>query len=110
MEDYIHSETDMFVGPDMKVGRTHLMKHHINIHRRARPVKQMSHRLPCKKEAFVELEVQHLKDEDMIEDADGPWASSVVIAKKNDGDDRLCIDYLIVNDVTEKRCSSSPTY
>ncbi len=88
---------------DLCFSSTHLVKHHINVDRRARPVKQRCRRLlPLRKEAFVETEVKRFLEEDMVEEADGPWASPIVVVKKGDGEDRMCIDYRAVNDVTEK--------
>ncbi len=102
VEQFVNSESDMFVGPGVKVGGTHLVKHYINVGRRARQVKQRCRRLPRKKEAFVETEVNRLLEEKMVEEADGPWASPIVLVKKGDGEDRMCIDCRAVNDVTEK--------
>ncbi len=87
VEEFVSSEADMFVGPNVKVGRTHLVKHHIPVNKKVRAIKQRTRRLPRKKETFVEQEIKHLQDEDMIEEADGPWASPIVIVKKGNGED-----------------------
>jgi len=46
--------------------------------------------------------VKQLLKEGIIEESALPWASAYVLAKKKNGEYRLCIDFRRLNDVTKK--------
>lgn len=48
----------------------------------------------------VRKEIQGMIDMDIIEPSESPYASSIVVAKKSDGSNRICIDYRNLNKVT----------
>jgi len=57
--------------------------------------------------AFVELaklkkQIQELLDKGLIRLSASPWGTLVLLVRKKDGSQRLCIDYQEVNQVTVK--------
>lgn len=47
-------------------------------------------------------ELFRMRDNDVIEESNSPWSSPVVLVKKKNGKDRLCVDSRRVNKVTKK--------
>lgn len=56
---------------------------------------------PHEREKVKEI-VQSLLDNGVIRESDSPFASPVILVKKKDGNDRLCIDYRSLNKIIEK--------
>ncbi|GFX71955.1 retrovirus-related Pol polyprotein from transposon 412 [Trichonephila clavipes] len=82
-------------------GRTRLTKHRIDTGEHP-PIKQHPRRLPFAKQEEVQKLINDMKDNDVIEPLSSPWASPIVLVKKNDGSTRFCVDYRQLNDVTKK--------
>ena len=49
---------------------------------------------------FIKAEVDLLLKLGCIEEASSEWASTVVLARKSNGDYRMCIDYRGLNQMT----------
>ncbi|KRY46609.1 Retrovirus-related Pol polyprotein from transposon 17.6 [Trichinella britovi] len=56
----------------------------------------------------VEGHVRRMLERGLIEPAEGPWSSPVVLAKKKDGSSRFCDDYRRLNEVTRKDAQPLP--
>lgn len=82
-------------------GRTSLETRRIDT-QGATPIKQRPRRVPLAKQQIVKASVKDMKDADIIEPSNGPWASPVVLVNKKDGSARFCLDYRKINDVTVK--------
>ena len=80
---------DVFSRDDKDLGRTSLVKHHIETGD-SKPIKQAPHRLPSHQRKEVEKQVLDLLDRGLVEPSDSAWASPVVMVKKADGSYRLC--------------------
>ncbi|XP_037774848.1 uncharacterized protein LOC119571769, partial [Penaeus monodon] len=76
-----------------------LLEHDVET-RDAQPVRQAPYRLNAEKRAFLQAEVQRLKEQGIIIPSLSPWASPVVLVPKSSGTYRLCVDYRKVNAVT----------
>lgn len=66
------------------------------------PVHVGPRRMAAAERKVVREQVAEMLDLDVVEPANGPWSSPVVLAKKKDGSIRFCVDYRAVNDVTIK--------
>lgn len=90
-----------FMGPDGKLGRTDLIKHHIDTGS-SRPIKQALRRTPLAQREAAEAELNDMLEKGIIEPSDSPWASPVVLVKKKGGSLRYCVDFRKVNELTRK--------
>ena len=91
---------DRFAAHPDDVGRTTLIKHHIDTGDAA-PVRQRCRRFAkCHIEAIQE-HVKKLADAGIIRPSTSEWASNCVVVKKKDGTWRLCIDYRELNEKTK---------
>ena len=74
----------------------------------ARPIRQPPRRNAFKKRTLIQAQVKDMLDKGVIEPAQGPWASPVVLVKKKNGSWRFCVDYGRLNAVTKKDVSPLP--
>ena len=73
------------------------------------PISSVPYRYsPIQKKA-IELEIKHLLECNLIEKANSPWGFPVVLAVKQDGTYRFCVDYRKLNACTIKDSYPLPT-
>uniref|UniRef100_A0A5S6QTK7 Uncharacterized protein n=1 Tax=Trichuris muris TaxID=70415 RepID=A0A5S6QTK7_TRIMR len=72
------------------------------------PRRQPPRRIPFHQRKIVEQETQRMLRQGIIEPAEGPWASPIVLVRKKDGTFRFCVDYRKLNDVTRKDAHPLP--
>jgi len=87
---------------DSEIGQTSVQTHKIELLPNPEPVVE-----PLRRRAQIQVEetrrqVKQLLKEGKIEESASPWASAYVLAKKKNGEYRLCIDFRRLNDVTKK--------
>ena len=99
--ELIHCYTDVFIGPDGKVGCKDRVKHTINTGD-AEPTRCAYFRKSFREKDHIATEVSNMLSGDKIQPSCSPWASPVVLVKKKDGTFRFCVDYRKVNSVTKK--------
>ena len=66
-----------------------------------RPIRQRSYRIPLAIKRDVIKELQEMKDDGIVEKSTSEWASPIVIVKKKDGSNRICVDYRRLNAKTK---------
>mgnify|MGYP000034807019 CR=1 FL=1 len=92
---------DVFSSGEDDIGRTDVVKHHINTGD-ARPIKERPRRHPLCNQQEIMRQVDDLQRRGIIEPSDSPWAANVVLVRKKDGSQRFCVDYRGLNRVTIK--------
>ena len=88
------------------LGRTNLTQHRINTGD-AMPIKQ-SVCLPFKQRQHVRELLDDMLEQGVIEPADGPWASPIMLVRKKDGTTRFSVDFRKVNKITKKDAQPLP--
>ena len=92
---------DVFSRGEFDIGRTDVVRHHINTGD-ARPIKERPRRHPYCHQEEIQRQVDDLQKRGLIEPSDSPWAANVVLVNKKDGTKRFCVDYRKLNSVTIK--------
>ena len=98
--DLLTKYQDVFSKGDSDTGRTHLAVHDIPLKPGTRPIKQPPRRQGAEKEAEITRQVEDLCKRGLIEPADSPWSSPVVLVRRKDMKWRFCVDYRALNNVT----------
>jgi hypothetical protein len=101
LHDLLFEFRDTFSFSDYDNGRTSVLRHSI-VTGDARPVRQTLRRHPPAHQAAIKEHVSTMLKQGVIEPAQSPWASNIVMVKKKDGSLRCCIDYRGLNAVTRK--------
>ena len=91
---------DIFSKNNEDIGKTRLLRHHINTGDAA-PVRQRPRRIPLRLREEVEEQKNKMLRDGIIEESSSPWCSPIVLAKKKDGSFRFCVDLRAVNRVTQ---------
>ena len=100
MEHLLNSH-NMFATNSGELGLTSVSEHKIET-QDAVPIKQLPRRLPNALRPVVEEQVSEMLENQVIKPSNSPWASSIVLVRKKDGDWRFCIDFRKLNEVTVK--------
>lgn len=89
------------------LGRTHLIKHHIDTGD-ADPIRQRYYRMSPEKQRIVTEQVDEMLSLDVVEHCESPWSSPVLVVGKKDGKPRFCLDSRKLNSVTKKDAYNLP--
>ena len=84
-----------------QLGRTDFLQHRIHTGDAA-PICQQFRRLCPQKKQELQSLLTEMLNKNVIQLSNSPWASPVVLVRKNDGTSRFCVDYCKVNSVTHK--------
>ena len=98
--------SDVFSQGEDDLGCTTLLEHTIETHEP--PLCQPYRRQNPSVRREEMAQVQQMLASDIIRPFNSPWASPVVMAKKNDGSLRFCVDFRQFNAVTVKDAHSLP--
>ena len=61
----------------------------------------MTRRLPFAVRKEVARQLENMQEQKIIQPSTSPWASPIVLVRKEDGSLRFCIDYRSLNAVTK---------
>ncbi|GBN21369.1 hypothetical protein AVEN_192479-1 [Araneus ventricosus] len=65
-------------------------------------IKQYPRCIPLARKEEAECLVKEMVDNGIIEESSDPWASPIVLVKKEDGSTRFCVDYRKLNEIAKK--------
>ena len=66
------------------------------------PIKQAPRRVLMHQQEVVRHHVEEMLQNGVVHPSTSPWASPIVLVRKEDGTTRFCVDYRKLNDVTRK--------
>jgi transposase InsO family protein len=93
--------SDIFSKDDLDLGLTKLVEHTIDVGT-SKPVKQQPRRVPLAFEGEDRKALEMWQKQGSIRPSSSPWASPMVFVRKKNGKTRPCIDYRLLNKVTQK--------
>ena len=103
----LHEYSFLFAMNSTDLGKTDLVKHHIEL-RDYTPIKDRYRRIPPHQYEEVRKHLKEMLDIGAIRRSNSPWASPVVLVRKKDGSLRFCIDLRKLNARTVKDAYSIP--
>jgi hypothetical protein len=89
-------------------GSTTLIEHEVSLTSDA-PVRSKPYPIPFKARESLKKDIDDMKRLNIIRESRSTYASPVVVVKKKDGSDRVCIDYRKLNKITEFDPEPMPT-
>lgn len=92
---------DMKISIGTGLGRTSILKHNIDTENH-KPVYQKQYNFSPAIKKQIEKEIDDMLRNDVIEPSISPWCSPVLLVKKPNGDNRLCLDSRQLNKVTKR--------
>ena len=98
---FLEANADIFAKDSKDLGRTSLVKHHIDTGDNL-PVRQRPYRVPFAQREIINKHVQEMLDQGVIEPSESAYASPVVLVSKKDGSTRFCCDFRKLNAQTSK--------
>ena len=90
-----------------QMGHTDAVEHEIDTGHSA-PIRCAPRRMSPHKMKKEEECVTDMLTSGQIEASDSPWSSPVILVTKNDGGNRICVDYRRLNDVTVRDACPLP--
>ena len=105
--EMIKRNANIFSKNEMDMGRTNLVKHHIELTDPI-PFKESYRRIPPQMYDEVKAHIQEMLDLGAIRHSNSPWSSAIVLVRKKDGRLRFCIDLRKLNNRTVKDAYSLP--
>ena len=90
------------------LAKTHLMEHEILLNPGTQPVKQKYFPVSEAMEKNMHAELEKLIEQGVVEESASEWNNPTVMAKKHNGDYRLCIDFRVVNSMSKKDSYPTP--
>uniref|UniRef100_A0A5S6QWK9 RNA-directed DNA polymerase n=1 Tax=Trichuris muris TaxID=70415 RepID=A0A5S6QWK9_TRIMR len=107
LQDLLWSAREVISTSEEDLGKTSLVKHRIKTGN-VRPIKVPGRRMPFARRQEVQSFIERMLRQGIIEQACSPWSAPVVLVRKKDGGQRLCVDYRQLNAITEKDALPMP--
>uniref|UniRef100_K1RDD8 Transposon Ty3-I Gag-Pol polyprotein n=1 Tax=Magallana gigas TaxID=29159 RepID=K1RDD8_MAGGI len=65
------------------------------------PIKNRPYRVPLNKRQIIDKAILEMMDAKIIERSQSPWSFPLVVVKKKDGSDRMCVDFRSLNKIVK---------
>lgn len=89
------------------LGRTSLITHSIDTGDAA-PIRQRYYRMSPEKQRILAEQLDEMLRDDVVEPAESPWSSPVLLTPKKNGELRFCLDSRKLNAITKKDAYNLP--
>ncbi|KFD51373.1 hypothetical protein M513_07778 [Trichuris suis] len=106
LQDLLWSAREI-IATSEDLGKTSLVKHRIKTGN-VKPIKVPGRRMPYARRQEVQTFIDRMLRQGITEQACSPWSAPVVLVRKKDGGQRLCVDYRQLNAITEKDAQPMP--
>ena len=107
LNDLFKKYHHLFALEDKELGKTNLVKHHIELNSKT-PFRERYRRIPPHQYEEVRNHLKEMLEIGAIRKSKSPWASAVVLVRKKDGALRFCIDLRKLNARTIKDAQTLP--
>jgi len=101
LTEMLQRYSTVFSRDEWDLGWTDRVTHKIDVGEN-KPIRQQLRRYPPLHMESIDRHLSDMLRQKVIEPANSPWASNIVLAKKKDGTLRCCIDFRQLNDITRK--------
>jgi len=101
LDQLLEEYQDVIAKDDDPPGHTNVVKHNI-VTDDTLPIKQRPYRLSPTEHEYVEQEINHMMEQEIIQPSSSPWSSPIVLVKKKNGKTRFCVDYRKLNKITKR--------
>ncbi|NJR75965.1 MAG: hypothetical protein HC773_24885 [Scytonema sp. CRU_2_7] len=99
--EILKENADIFSKYKMDIGRTDLVYHQIET-TDDKPVSFKPQRIPIGLEEEVDHMIDNLIEAGVVEPSTSPWNFPIVVVKKKNSDNRMCVDYRALNAKTNR--------
>jgi hypothetical protein len=101
LRDLLDRNKDIFAKHAYDVGRTKLLKAHIDTGDHP-PIRRQPYRAPFSKHQEIKSQIDEMLKAKIISPSVSPWSFPIICVPKKTGDVRLCIDLRPLNAITKK--------
>lgn len=96
----VNKNKDLFAKNDSDLGVTETVKMKIDTEGH-HPIKNRPYRAPLNKRQIIDKAIAEIMDAKIIERSQSPWSFPLVVVKKKDGSDRMCVDFRSLNKIVK---------
>ena len=100
IEEIISNHKDLFARRDCDLGATGTVKMHIETGK-CSPIKKRPYRTPLNNRRIVDNAIDEMLEAGIIERSKSAWAFPLVVVKKKDGSQRMCVDFRSLNQIVQ---------
>lgn len=100
IKSIIRRNKDLFAKKDSDLGLTNTVKMSIDTGDHD-PIKNRPYRVPLNKRQIIDKAVKEMLDAKIIDRSQSPWSFPLVVVKKKDGSDRMCVDFRTLNKIVK---------
>ena len=95
----VRENKDLFAKSDKNLGSTTTVKMRIQTDSNQQPIRNRPYRTPLNKRKIIDQAIDEMLEAKVIERSQSPWSFPLVVVKKKDGSDRMCVDFRTLNKI-----------